>query len=109
MLVKIKENKKVYEISLKGWEDNQWSTNMSDDVLTDCWWLNHQTEEFREGYTLTQAEFDDFWKQLQHDVEVYNEGGTIEWFQRPSELGEDEGYDVEELAVECKLQYVDED
>ena len=77
----IKTSGVIFEITVQGWDGNQWSPNLADELLTDDWLLAHQSD--REGYTLTQAEFAEFVALVKSDAESYNAGGNAgEWLIR---------------------------
>ena len=97
MLVKVKETQKVYEISLKGWDGSAWSVDLSNDLLTDM--------DYQDGMEMSQKEFDEYVEWLEDDVARYNNGGSVEWYER----SEDQENDYEEFDVEVEYSYTDED
>ena len=97
MLFKVKETQKVYEISLKGWDGNAWSVDLSNDLLTDM--------DYQDGMEMSQKEFDEYVEWLERDVARYNNGGSVEWYER----SEDQENDYEEFDVEVEYSYTDED
>ena len=97
MLFKVKETQKVYEISLKGWDGNAWSVDLSNDLLTDM--------DYHDGMEMSQKEFDEYVEWLEDDVNRYNNGGSVEWYER----SEDQENDYEEFDVEVEYSYTDED
>ena len=97
MLFKVKETQKVYEISLKGWDGNAWSVDLSNDLLTDM--------DYQDGMEMSQKEFDEYVEWLEDDVARYNNGGSVEWYER----SEDQENDYEEFYVEVEYSYTDED
>ena len=79
----IKTNGVIFELTVQGWDGKQWGANMADELLTDAWLLDHQVDEFRQGYTLTQPEFAEFVALVTSDAESYNAGGNAgEWLIR---------------------------
>lgn len=107
MLIRVKESNKIYSIEIYGLKDQQWSPSFADDVLTDVWMLEHQTEDFREGYTLTQKEFAEFTANLKADEESYNNGSTAgEWLERNEEYPQD---NFESIDVRIEYTYTYED
>lgn len=106
MLIK-KESEKVFELTVKGWDGKRWSSDIAEELLVDPWWLDHQDDKFGEGYTLTQAEFDEVVALLKSDAENYNAGGDAgEWLVRN---GECQKQDFEQILVNVEFSYVDED
>ena len=97
MLFKVKETQKVYEISLKGWDGNAWSVDLSNELLTDM--------TYYDGMEMSQKEFDEYVEWLEDDVARYNNGGSVEWYER----SEDQENDYEEFDVEVEYSYTDED
>ena len=97
MLFKVKETQKVYEISLKGWDGSAWSVDLSNDLLTDM--------DYQDGMEMSQKEFDEYVEWLEDDVNRYNNGGSVEWYER----NEDQENDYEEFDVEVEYSYTDED
>lgn len=97
MLFKVKETQKVYEISLKGWDGSAWSVDLSNDLLTDM--------DYQDGMEMSQKEFDEYVEWLEADVDRYNNGGSVEWYER----SEDQENDYEEFDVEVEYSYTDED
>lgn len=98
MLFKVKETQKVYEISLKGWDGSAWSVDLSNDLLTDM--------DYQDGMEMrSQKEFDEYVEWLEDDVNRYNNGGSVEWYER----SEDQENDYEEFDVEVEYSYTDED
>lgn len=98
MLVKVQETQKVYEISLKGWDGSAWSVDLSNDLLTDM--------DYQDGMEMSQKEFDEYVEWLEADVERYNNGGSVEWYERSDDAPEN---DYEEFSVDVALSYTDED
>ena len=97
MLFKVKETQKVYEISLKGWDGSAWSVDLSNDLLTDM--------DYQDGMEMSQKEFDEYVEWLESDVARYNNGGSVEWYER----SEDQENGYEEFDVEVEYSYTDED
>ena len=97
MLFKVKETQKVYEISLKGWDGSAWSVDLSNELLTDM--------TYYDGMEMPQKEFDEYVEWLEDDVARYNNGGSVEWYER----NEDQENDYEEFDVEVEYCYTDED
>lgn len=97
MLFKVKETQKVYEISLKGWDGSAWSVDLSNELLTDM--------DYQDGMEMSQKEFDEYVEWLEADVDRYNNGGSVEWYER----SEDQENDYEEFDVEVEYSYTDED
>lgn len=97
MLFKVKETQKVYEISLKGWDGSTWSVDLSNELLTDM--------TYHDGMEMSQKEFDEYVDWLEDDVARYNNGGSVEWYER----NEDQENDYEEFDVEVEYSYTDED
>lgn len=97
MLFIVKETQKVYEISLKGWDGSAWSVDLSNDLLTDM--------DYQDGMEMSQKEFDEYVEWLEADVDHYNNGGSVEWYER----SEDQENDYEEFDVEVEYSYTDED
>ena len=97
MLFKVKETQKVYEISLKGWDGSAWSVDLSNELLTDM--------TYYDGMEMSQKEFDEYVEWLEDDVARYNNGGSVEWYER----SEDQENDYEEIYVEVEYRYTDED
>ena len=95
MLFKVKETQKVYEISLKGWDGNAWSVDLSNDLLTDM--------TYHDGMEMSQKEFDEYVEWLEDDVARYNNGGSVEWYESEDQ----ENY--EEFDVDVEYSYTDED
>lgn len=97
MLVKVQETQKVYEISLKGYTVSAWSVDLSNDLLTDM--------DYQDGMEMSQKEFDEYVEWLEADVDRYNNGGSVEWYER----SEDQENDYEEFDVDVEYIYTDED
>ena len=97
MLFKVKETQKVYEISLKGWDGSAWSVDLSNDLLTDM--------TYHDGMEMSQKEFDEYVEWLEDDVNRYNNGGSVEWYER----SEDQENDYEEFSADVAFSYTDED
>lgn len=97
MLFKVKETQKVYEISLKGWDGSAWSVDLSNELLTDL--------DYQDGMEMSQKEFDEYVEWLEDDVARYNNGGSVEWYER----SEDQENDYEEFYVDVEYIYTDED
>lgn len=97
MLFKVKETQKVYEISLKGWDGSAWSVDLSNELLTDM--------DYQDGMEMSQKKFDEYVEWLEDDVNRYNNGGSVEWY----ECSEDQENDYEEFDVEVEYIYTDED
>lgn len=97
MLFKVKETQKVYEISLKGWDGSAWSVDLSNDLLTDM--------DYQDGMEMSQKEFDEYVEWLEDDVARYNNGGSVEWYER----SEDQENDYEEFSADVAFSYTDED
>lgn len=97
MLFKVKETQKVYEISLKGWDGSAWSVDLSNELLTDM--------TYHDGMEMSQKEFDEYVEWLEDDVARYNNGGSVEWYER----SEDQENDYEEFYVDVEYIYTDED
>ena len=97
MLFKVKETQKVYEIRLQGWDGSAWTVDLSNDLLTDM--------TYHDGMEMTQKEFDEYVEWLEADVERYNNGGSVEWYER----SEDPENDYEEFSVDVAYSYTDED
>ena len=98
MLVKIKETQNVYEIRLQGWDGNAWSCDLSNDLLTDM--------TYHDGMEMTQQEFSEYVEWLEADVERYNNGGSVEWYERSEEYPEN---DYEEFSADVAFSHTDED
>lgn len=98
MLFKVKETQKVYEISLKGWDGSAWSVDLSNELLTDM--------DYQDGMEMSQKEFDEYVEWLEADVDRYNNGGSVEWYERPDDVPEN---DYEEFSVDVAYSYTDED
>ena len=97
MLFKVKETQKVYEISLKGWDGSAWSVDLSNELLTDM--------TYHDGMEMSQKEFDEYVEWLEDDVARYNNGGSVEWYER----SEDQENDYEEFSADVAFSYTDED
>ena len=97
MLFKVKETQKVYEISLKGWDGSAWSVDLSNELLTDM--------TYYDGMEMSQKEFDEYVEWLEDDVARYNNGGSVEWYER----SEDPENDYEEFSADVAFSYTDED
>lgn len=54
---------------------------------------------------MSQKEFDEYVEWLEYDVNRYNNGGSVEWYER----SEDQENDYEEFDVEVEYSYTDED
>ena len=54
---------------------------------------------------MSQKEFDEYVEWLEDDVNRYNNGGSVEWYER----SEDQENDYEEFDVEVEYSYTDED
>lgn len=98
MLIKVKETQNVYEIRLQGWDGSAWSVDLSNDLLTDM--------TYHDGMEMTQKEFDEYVEWLEADVERYNNGGSVEWYERSEDAPEN---DYEEFSADVALSYTDED
>ena len=98
MLIKVKETQNVYEIRLQGWDGNAWSVDLSNDLLTDM--------TYHDGMEMTQKEFDEYVEWLEADVKRYNNGGSVEWYERNDEYPEN---DYEEFSTDLEYLYTDED
>ncbi|WP_293849154.1 hypothetical protein [uncultured Phascolarctobacterium sp.] len=98
MLIKVQETKNVYDIRLQGWDGNAWSVDLSNDLLTDM--------TYHDGMEMTQQEFSEYVEWLEADVERYNNGGSVEWYERNDEYPEN---DYEEFSVDVAFSYTDED
>ena len=98
MFIKVKETQKVFRITLQGWEGNAWGCDLSNDLLTDM--------SIHDGMEMAQKEFDEYVEWLQDDVNRYNNGGSVDWFERSEDHPEN---DYEELMVDVEYSYTDED
>lgn len=98
MFIKVKETQKVFRITLQGWEGNAWSCDLSNDLLTDM--------SIHDGMEMGQKEFDEYVEWLQDDVNRYNNGGSVDWFERSEDYPKN---DYEELMVDVEYSYTDED
>ena len=96
-MIKVKETQNVYEIRLQCWDGSAWSVDLSNDLLTDM--------TYHDGMEMTQKEFDEYVEWLEADVERYNNGGSVEWYER----SEDPENDYEEFDVDVEYSYTDED
>lgn len=97
MLIKIKETQKVYEIRLQGWDGNAWSVDLSNDLLTDM--------DYHDGMELSQEEIDEYVEWLDEEVNRYNNGGSVEWYERSDEPEND----YKEFSADVGYSYTDED
>ena len=98
MLIKVKETQNVFEIRLQGWDGSAWSVDLSNDLLTDM--------TYHDGMEMTQQEFSEYVEWLDEEVNRYNEGGNVEWYERSSEYPEN---DYEEFSADVAFSYTDED
>lgn len=98
MYIKVKETGNVYNIVLRGWKDNSWSCDFAADVLTD---MDHH-----DGMELPLQEYVEYIEWLDEEVNRYNEGGNVEWYERSAEYPEN---DFEELMLEVQFAYTDEE
>lgn len=98
MLIKVKETQIAYEIRLQGWDGSAWSVDLSNDLLTDM--------TYHDGMEMSQKAFDEYVEWLKDDVNRYNNGGSVEWYERNDEYPEN---DYEEFSTDVALSYTDED
>ena len=59
--------------------------------------------DYQDGMEMSQKEFDEYVEWLESDVARYNNGGSVEWYER----SEDPEY--EEFDVDVEYSYTDED
>lgn len=57
-----------------------------------------------DGMEMSQKEFDEYVEWLEDDVNRYNNGGSVEWYERNDEYPE-----YEEFSADVAFSYTDED
>ena len=72
------------EITLKGWNGNEWSVDLSNDLLT--------TMTYYDGMEMSLDQFLDYFNWLGSEVQRYNEGGSVGWYERSGENDFEEFY-----------------
>nr|DAE46661.1 MAG TPA: hypothetical protein [Microviridae sp.] len=72
----------VYSIFLKGWNGSEWSVDLSNDLLTDM--------DYHDGMEMSLEQLHDYFNWLCSDVQRYNDGGTVEWYERSVDYPEND-------------------
>ena len=86
MLIRVKETGKVFNVTLKSWEDGQYTPDMFSDLEVN---VPVEHEMVDDAYEMPQAEFDglvDYWESECAD---FNEGRFSEQFGDREEVGHD--------------------
>ena len=70
------------EITLKGWNGSEWSVDLSNDLLTDM--------TYHDGMEMSLDQFLDYFNWLCSEVQRYNDGGCVEWYERSDDCPEND-------------------
>lgn len=88
MLIKITETQKTYSVTLKCWEDNQYSPDCFDDIEVNVP-LNYPQAAGSDAYEMPQKDFDDLVDYWESECADFNEGRFSEQFGDREEVGHD--------------------
>ena len=86
MLIRITESQKTYSVTLKVWEDNQYSPDCFDDLEVN---VPRNRPEVDGAYEMPQKDFDGLVGYWKSECEDFNEGRWSEQFGDPNEPGRD--------------------
>lgn len=74
MLIRVKETGKVFNVTLKSWEDGQYTPDMFSDLEVN---VPAEHEMIDDAYEMPQAEFDGLVKYWEDECELYNSGTSL--------------------------------
>ena len=74
MLIRVKETGKVFNVTLKSWEDGQYTPDMFSDLEVN---VPVEHEMVDDAYEMPQAEFDGLIKYWEDECKLYNSGTSL--------------------------------
>lgn len=74
MLIRVKETGKVFNVTLKSWEDGQYTPDIFSDLEVN---VPVEHEMVDDAYEMPQAEFDGLIKYWEDECELYNSGTSL--------------------------------
>lgn len=74
MLIRIKETGKVFSVTLKSWEDGQYTPDMFSDLEVN---VPNEHDMVDDAYEMPQAEFDGLIEYWENECEYYNTGTSL--------------------------------